>query len=55
MKKLLIVLVLTAFITGCASYPAASEYSRGYYKPYPNFLYNFFNCYSLYTKHGGLF
>jgi len=50
MKKLLIVLVLTASITGCASYPASSEYPRAYYKPYPAYWYGYHQPYR-YTPH----
>jgi|GEM_PF-4167282 hypothetical protein len=50
MKKFLIVLVLTASITGCVSYPVSSEYPRAYYKPYPAYWYEYHQAYR-YTPH----
>jgi len=55
MKKLFIVLILTASISGCAVYPASSEYPRGYSQPSPAYRYGYLEAYRYtpyrYTPH----
>ncbi len=50
MKKLFIVLILIASISGCASYPVSSGYPRGYYHPSPAYVYGYHEAYR-YTPH----
>jgi uncharacterized protein YceK len=50
MKKLFMVLILIASISGCASYQASSGYPRGYYHPSPAYVYGYHEAYR-YTPH----
>ena len=55
MEKLFITLIFTASISGCAVYPASSEYPRGYSQPSPAYWYGYHGAYQFtpyrYTPH----